>query len=112
MTTYTKSACVPVIEKRSECGRAGCLVLFTGDDCAFCDGARESIISALSDFGITYDVVAEVNISSGVECACDLPGIVTLPTVRVCDQLISGLPQIDDIRAHLMHAILKGCFPI
>ncbi|MDF1539432.1 MAG: hypothetical protein P1Q69_11080 [Candidatus Thorarchaeota archaeon] len=111
MTTNTISASVLADQKLTECGRAGCVVLYTGDNCAFCDGAREIIINALADFGVGYDVVTEVNISSGVVCACDFPGMVTLPTIRVCDQLISGLPQIDDIRAYLMYAILKGCFP-
>ncbi|MCK5238548.1 MAG: hypothetical protein KAR33_03305 [Candidatus Thorarchaeota archaeon] len=107
-----ESTCAEYPEVVTTCGRNGCVVIYTGDNCAFCDTAFETLRDVLSDFGLSSSVISEVNVTSGIQCACDIPGIVTLPTIRVCDQLITGLPQIDEARSSIMHAILKGCFPI
>ncbi|MFW9848915.1 MAG: glutaredoxin family protein [Candidatus Thorarchaeota archaeon] len=112
MTVRLESTQTEFTDVRSPCGRTGCVTIYTGDNCAFCDGALETLREALSDFGISFSVISEINISSCVSCAGEIPGILTLPTIRVCDSLISGMPDIDEARSRLMEALLKGCFPI
>ncbi|MHA2425602.1 MAG: hypothetical protein ACXAEF_12495 [Candidatus Thorarchaeota archaeon] len=112
MTVRLESARTEYPEVVTSCGRTGCIAIYVGDDCVFCDGALETLREALSDFGISPTVISEINVSNGSACTYDLPGVITLPTIRVCDQLISGLPDIDEARSQLMCALLKGCFPI
>ena len=35
---------------------------------------------------------------------------VGLPAMRICDEMLIGLPDIDVARAAVMHAVLNGCF--
>ncbi|MHA1909694.1 MAG: hypothetical protein ACW98Y_20510 [Candidatus Thorarchaeota archaeon] len=112
MTVRIESTRTEYPKVDSSCGRSGCIAIYTGDNCVFCDSALETLREALSDFGIDSSVISEINLSSGFTCVCDLPRIVTLPTIRVCDTLISGLPDIDEARSRLMQALLKGCFPV
>ncbi len=112
MTVRIEPTCTEYSEVDTSCGRSGCIAIYTGDNCVFCDSALETLREALSDFGISSSVISEINVSNGSACTYDLPGVITLPTIRVCDQLISGLPDIDEARSQLMHALLKGCFPI
>ncbi|MFW9956279.1 MAG: hypothetical protein ACFFD3_17185, partial [Candidatus Thorarchaeota archaeon] len=88
------------------------VAIYVGDNCAFCDTALETLREALADFLIDSSVISKVNVSSRVTYPFEVPGGLALPTIRVCDNLISGLPDIDKARSYLMLAILRGCFPI
>ena len=66
--------------------------------------------SVLSDFGLSRSVIQEVNIARGDDDGCSLPAPVGLPAMRICEEFISGLPDMDEARGAVMHAVLKNCF--
>jgi hypothetical protein len=68
------------------------------------------VYDVVADFGLSRDMVRVVNILEDADDGCDLPPPVGVPAMRICDELISGLPDRDVARGAVMQAILKGCF--
>jgi len=107
MTVRLDSISRAFSEGRTVCNRLGCVILYTSDNCALCDAALEVLHEIVTEFGLPLDIITEVDIETADDC--DLSGIVALPTMRICEEVIPGLPDIDDVRGALMNAILKGC---
>ncbi|MHA2153274.1 MAG: hypothetical protein ACXAAO_07815 [Candidatus Thorarchaeota archaeon] len=61
----------------------------------------------VTNFGLSSDVVNVVDVDSETEAECPVLG---LPAVRICDEFITGLPDIDVTRGAVMNAVLKRCF--
>jgi hypothetical protein len=66
--------------------------------------------SVISDFGLSPSVIRAVDVANGDDDGCELPAPVGLPAIRVCGEFIAGLPEIDEARGAVMHAVLKNCF--
>ncbi len=109
MTVKTESAILPFESKKTECGRCSCIILYSSDHCILCDAALEILYSVISDFGLSHEIVKKVDALSQDD-GCDLPPPVGLPAMRICDEILTGLPDIDVARAAVMHAVLNGCF--
>ena len=107
MTVRLDSLSRALSEGRTVCNRLGCVILYTGDNCALCDVALEVLHEIVTEFGLPLDIVTEVDIETVNDC--DLSDIVALPTMRICGKVIPGLPDTDDVRGALMNAILRGC---
>jgi hypothetical protein len=110
MTVEQESAYMTYKTERTECGRCACIILYTSDQCVLCDAALEIMYSVISDFGLSPSVIREVDVAKGDDDGCGLPAPVGLPAMRVCEEFISGIPDIDDARGSVMHAVLKNCF--
>jgi hypothetical protein len=91
------------------CGKPSCITLYRGDNCYFCDIASQMLASAVAQYGVSTDVLREVDIDSQEEGESD-PQIVALPTIRICDVILSGLPEEDIINDAVIRVLMKDCF--
>ncbi len=107
MTVRLDSISRAFSEGRTACNRLGCVILYAGDSCALCDVALEVLHEIVAEFGLPFDIITEVDIETADDC--DLSGIVAIPTMSICGEIIPGLPDIYDVRRALMNAILRGC---
>lgn len=74
-----------------------------------CDAALEILHSVISDFGLPPSVIRKVDILLDDD-GCNLPPPVGLPAIRICKEVITGIPDIDLARSAVMQAVLNGCF--
>lgn len=91
------------------CGRSSCITLYKGENCYFCDIASQMLASTISQYGVSTDVLREVDIDSQDELESDAQ-IVALPTIRICDVILSGLPDEDIINDAVIRVLMKECF--
>lgn len=109
MTVRTESAHLSIESPKTNCGRCSCIILYSSEKCVLCDAALEILYSAISDFGLPPSVVQKVDVLN-YDDGCGLPPPVGLPAIRICQDLITGLPDMDTARSAVMHAVLNGCF--
>jgi glutaredoxin len=107
-----KSEATPVsdMEAKTECGKCSCIIMYTSEFCVFCDAAEEILIEALTGFGVSKTAIREVDIETEEECGCRTDDVTMLPTIKVCDQHITGLPEEQSMKDAVMQAIMKDCF--
>lgn len=92
------------------CGRCGCIVMYKGDLCLFCDAAEEILQRALSEFAVPSSAIRSVDIESGETCGCSTDDILALPTIKICDVKLTGLPDEQLVNDAVIRAIMKDCF--
>ena len=109
MTVRTESALLPIETQKTECGRCSCIILYSSEICVLCDAAMEIMQTVISDFGLPTSVIKKIDVLNEDD-GCDLPAPVGLPAIRICQELLTGLPDIDVARGAVMHAVLNGCF--
>jgi hypothetical protein len=110
MTVRTESALLPIEPQQTDCGRCSCIILYSSEQCILCDAAMEILETVVTDFGLPRNVIRKIDIMSDEDDGCALPPPVGLPAIRICHEMITGLPDIDAARSAIMHAILNGCF--
>ena len=111
MTVRTESAHLSIASPRTDCGRCSCIILYSSEKCVLCDAALEILYSVISDFGLPTSVIRKVDVlNDDDDDGCCLPPPVGLPAIRICQELITGLPDLDTARGAVMHAVLNGCF--
>lgn len=110
MTVNQESAYVSYKTERTECGRCACIIVYTSDQCVLCDAALEIMHSVISNFGLSPSVIRAVDITKGDDDGCGVPAPIGLPAIRICEEFINGLPDMDNARGAVMHAVLKNCF--
>jgi hypothetical protein len=91
------------------CGRSSCIILYRGEDCFFCDVAAEMLSSIVSQYGVSNGVIREIDIDSSEDIESE-PAIVALPTIRICDAVLTGLPEEDVISDAFIRVLMKDCF--
>lgn len=110
MTVWTHQPLYDFTKCETACGKYGCITIYTGDGCFFCDAACELLKEVVSDFGLPYEAITLVDADTVNPTNSSLSSPVGLPTIQICNDVIVGLPDIDAVRGALMHAVLKGCF--
>jgi hypothetical protein len=110
MTVRQESAYVSYKTEQTECGRCACIILYTSEQCVLCDAALEIMYSVLSDFGLPPQTIRTVDVESDDDDGCGLPAPLGLPAMRVCEEFITGMPDMDVARGAVMHAVLRNCF--
>ncbi|MHA2026998.1 MAG: hypothetical protein ACW98U_13945 [Candidatus Thorarchaeota archaeon] len=95
---------------KTDCGRCACIILYTSEHCVLCDAALETMYSVLTDFGLPAETIRTVDVESGIDDGCGLPAPLGLPAMRVCEEFITGIPDMDVARGAVMNAVLKRCF--
>jgi hypothetical protein len=98
------------VSPRTKCGECSCVILFKGEFCLFCDAAQEIIANSLQEFGIPMTALREVDVDSAAECGCNADDIAMLPTIKICDVKITGLPEEQSVNDAMIRAIMKPCF--
>ncbi len=109
MTVRIESALLPIETEKTECGRCSCIIVYSSEKCVLCDAAMEIMQTVVSDFGLPNSVIKKIDIMTEDD-GCNLPAPVGLPAIRICQELLTGLPDIDNARGAVMHAVLNGCF--
>ena len=92
------------------CGKCSCVILYKSEQCVFCDPAAEILADTLSSFGVPRSAIIEVDVESGDNCGCETDGISMLPTIKVCDAMITGLPDEGMLNDAVIRAVMKDCF--
>jgi len=110
MTVEQGSAYISYKTQRTECGRCSCVIVYTSEECVLCDAALEIMYSVISDFGLPRSTIREVDVVRGDDDGCGFPAPVGLPAMRICEEFVAGIPDIDEARGAVMHAVLKNCF--
>lgn len=95
---------------KTDCGRCACIILYTSEHCVLCDAALETMYSVLSDFGLPPETIRTVDVESSDDDGCGLPAPLGLPAMRICEDFITGIPDLDVARGAVMHAVLRNCF--
>ena len=111
MTVRLEPICRFADNANCECGREGCITLYKNKDCAFCDTAWQILASAAGDFGLSNNVISLVDVETSDDLGLGYSGPLGLPTIRICEEYILGIPELDNVRTKIMHAALKNCFP-
>ena len=110
MTVQMDSHYITLDRDKAPCGRCSCIILYSSEHCLLCDAAYEILQTVLSDFGLSPDIIKKVDITSNEDDGCGVPPPVGLPAIRICDELITGLPDLDVARGAVMQTVLKSCF--
>ena len=98
------------ISPKTRCGECSCVILFKGEFCLFCDAAQEILANSLQEYGIPISALREVDVDDAVECGCNTDDITMLPTIKICDVKITGLPEEQSVNDAVIRAIMKDCF--
>ncbi|MFW9907805.1 MAG: hypothetical protein ACFFEF_04460 [Candidatus Thorarchaeota archaeon] len=109
MTIRTESITSFAEQKKCDCGRCSCIILYTSESCILCDAALEIMHYVITDFGLSANVIRRIDITTEDDF-CNMPHPVSLPAMRICQELLTGIPDMDVARGAVMHAVLKGCF--
>ncbi|MFW9921449.1 MAG: hypothetical protein ACFFED_17755 [Candidatus Thorarchaeota archaeon] len=91
------------------CGKRGCIIFYKGEHCIFCSPADEILRDVLKQFGVSEDMIHEVDFGIDDTSAAD-EGIVALPTIEICNECIVGLPREGSVRDAIVKAIMHDCF--
>lgn len=107
-----KTEAIPVseTETKTACGKCSCIIMYTSEFCVFCDAAEEILIDALTNFGVSKAAIREVDVEAADECGCRTDDVTMLPTIKVCDKHLTGLPEEQSMQDAVMQAIMKDCF--
>ena len=110
MTVQMDSPYLTMNRDKAPCGRCSCIILYSSEHCLLCTAAYEILLTVLSDFGLSPNIVKVVDLGSNEDDGCGVPPPVGLPAIRICDELITGLPDLDVARGAVMQTVLKTCF--
>ncbi|NHJ14575.1 MAG: hypothetical protein EAX95_12925 [Candidatus Thorarchaeota archaeon] len=111
MTVRSQMKTTTAPRPKAQCGRAGCIVLYKGDNCIFCDAALETLNAIVCEFGLPSNSVYALDADE----YCDdfspgFPGPMGLPTIRICREILVGMPDPDNARGAILHAAIRECF--
>jgi len=97
-------------ETKTACGKCSCIIMYTSEFCVFCDAAEEILVEALTNFGLSKSAIRAVDVETEDDCGCRTDDVTMLPTIKVCDQYLTGLPEEQSMKDAVMQAIMKECF--
>lgn len=101
---------VSSLQAATPCGKCSCVIMYKTEQCIFCDPAAEILEEALSSYGVPASAIVEVDVESDDECGCGTDDISMLPTIKICDALITGLPDEGLLNDAVIRAVMKECF--
>ncbi|NHJ12662.1 MAG: hypothetical protein EAX95_03260 [Candidatus Thorarchaeota archaeon] len=94
---------------KTPCGRCGCIIVYTGDYCFFCDAAKEMLGEAIAQYGVSDSAICQIDVDSEGECGCN-DSITRLPTIRICSVKLEGLPDEGQVTDAVLRALMMDCF--
>lgn len=99
----------PNTECKVACGKESCIIFYKGDHCMFCEPTNEVLKESLLQFGLSESSVFKIDVGEYENVARDA-GVVGLPTIKICDEVLIGLPDEGSIRDALVNAMMRDCF--
>jgi len=98
------------VQTATPCGKCSCVILYKSQTCIFCDPAAEILQETLTSFGVPSTAIVHVDIESNDDCGCGTENISMLPTIKICDSMITGLPDEGMLNDAVIRAVMKDCF--
>lgn len=98
------------VQTATPCGKCSCVIMYKSQACVFCDPAAEILEEALSSFGVPSSAIIQVDVEANDDCGCGTEDIAMLPTIKICDSMLTGLPDEGLLRDAVIRAIMKDCF--
>lgn len=98
------------VQTATPCGKCSCIIMYKTEQCVFCDPAAEILRAALSNFGVPSNAIIQVDVESDDDCGCGTEDVSMLPTIKICDTRITGLPDEQTLNDAVLRAIMKDCF--
>ncbi len=95
--------------RRTACGRNGCIAIYKTEDCHLCDMVNLYVEDLLKDEGYSVEVINMVHKSS-IPDAPNIDGVTTAPAVRVCDVVMTGILDEEEVKRTIRCAANKKCF--
>ena len=93
----------------TSCGRCACIELYTGENCLFCGTAEQTLKDVTEELQIPEEALCRIEISTTGNRAFDAP-VMSIPTLRICDRTITGLPDEESLRDAIVRLLLHPCF--
>jgi hypothetical protein len=94
---------------RSMCGRAGCIAIYRSEDCHLCDAMDSYLRDLVRSEGLPENVIRSVDQNS-LSNEPSLEVIHSVPAMRVCETIITGLLDAETMKNTLRDATSKRCF--
>jgi hypothetical protein len=94
------------------CGRCGCIIMYTGDNCIFCPPAHEMLRDVGDSLGVSENAYCIIDVDQTGDCnifAVEAP-ITTIPLIRICDHTITGLPDESTVHDELLRLLVHPCY--
>ena len=91
------------------CGRCGCIIFYTGNDCIFCPDAAETLKSVAEELDTSETAYCVIDVDDARGLVVEAP-MNHLPTIRICDRTITGIPDRDSIRDALLRLHSLSCY--
>ena len=80
--------------------------LYKGKNCIFCEAAKEILYETLDLFGLTRDVVKEIDIDDSSEYSPS--DVAVLPSIKIYTEVFVGLPDKHNIGTAIARACVMG----
>jgi len=94
---------------RSACGRVGCVTIYRTDDCHLCEAVDIYMKDLVKSEGFSENIINTVDKSILSE-EPNFEQVHSVPAVRVCETIMTGLPDDEKMRFSLRTANNKKCF--
>ncbi|MFW9918248.1 MAG: hypothetical protein ACFFED_01500 [Candidatus Thorarchaeota archaeon] len=94
---------------RTACGRIGCVTIYKTDDCHLCEAVDSYLKDLVRSEGLSENIINTIDRASMKE-EPNFDGVYSAPAVRVCQTVMTGLPDDDKMRSSLRSATNKKCF--
>jgi hypothetical protein len=91
------------------CGRCGCILFYSGEDCMFCPAADDILQNVREPLEVEDDVICRIDIENLNGEALESP-VTTIPLIRICDTTITGIPDESSVRDALIAMLVKSCY--
>lgn len=99
----------PNTQCKVACGRERCIIFYKGEHCMFCKPTDKVLKETLLQFGLTEASIFEIDVGEDDNLARDA-GVVGLPTIKICEETLLGVPDEGSIRDALVTAMMRECF--
>lgn len=94
---------------RSACGRLGCITIYMSEDCHLCEAMDKYLQEVVKSEGLSENIINRVYRNS-VLAEPNFDEILSVPAVRICQMVLTGLPDDERMRSSLRSAANKECF--
>ncbi|MHA1906992.1 MAG: hypothetical protein ACW98Y_06845 [Candidatus Thorarchaeota archaeon] len=94
---------------RSKCGRTGCIAIYTTDNCNICEAAGNFLKDLMKEEGLSEKIIRIIEHDYQLN-EPNFDDILSRPAIRVCDTVVTGLPEDEKMRNSLRHAVRMKCF--
>ena len=94
---------------RAACGRIGCVAFYRTDDCHLCEAVNMYLKELVRSEGLSENIINTIDEKS-LEGMPNFDEVYSLPAIRICQTVMTGLPDDDRMRSSLRSASNKKCF--